>query len=443
MIEIVRAADIRPEALRTRQQALSETARQAAAAIIERVQAEGDKAVLALTEQFDGPKLSRLEVTQEEFREAEAGTDPALKELLCEAAGNIRAFHSHQKSAGFLLADRPGVVLGQMVRPLERVGLYVPGGTASYPTSVLMNAIPALLAGVEERVMVTPPGKDGTVAPAILTAARIAGVSRAFKCGGAQAVAALAYGTESIPKVDKIVGPGNAYVAAAKRQVYGLVDIDMIAGPSEVLVIGDDPKDAALIAWDMLAQAEHDALAAAILITPSQELALAVRTRLKQELANMPRGEIAGRSIDDNGRIVLVDSLREAVELSNLIAPEHLELCVDEPFLLLGAVKNAGSVFLGRHAPEALGDYWAGPNHTLPTGGAARFSSPLSVNDFVKKTQYISYDRAVLLLTHLANIAQRTGETVKVNPETGRLAAGSPGAELWAREYEKGWEMRV
>jgi histidinol dehydrogenase len=396
VIKILRALDVPPEALRTRQQALSETADQAAAEIIRRVQAEGDKAVLELTERFDGPKLSQLEVTQAEFDEAEAGTDRSLKKLLQEAAENIRAFHSHQRSAGFLLADRPGVVLGQMVKPLERVGLYVPGGTASYPSSVLMNAIPALLAGVEERVMVTPPGRDGKIAPAILTAARIARVNRAFKCGGAQAVAALAYGTESIPKVDKIVGPGNAYVAAAKRRVYGLVDIDMIAGPSEVLVIADEVKDAACIACDMLAQAEHDALAAAILITPSEKLALAVQLRLEEELAKMPRREIARKSIDDNGRIVLVESLREAVELSNLIAPEHLELCVDEPFLLLGGVKNAGSVFLGRYAPEALGDYWAGPNHTLPTGGAARFSSPLSVDDFVKKTQYISYDRAAL-----------------------------------------------
>lgn len=396
MIEILRAPDVSPEALRIRQQALNENADRAAAQIIERVQAERDKAVLALTEQFDGAKLSQLEVTQAEFDEAEAKTDPALKQRLCEAAENIRSFHRHQLSAGFMLADRPGVVLGQMIRPLERVGLYVPGGTASYPSSVLMNAIPALLAGVSERVMVTPPGRDGQIPSAILTAARIAGVSRAFKCGGAQAVAALAYGTESIPRVDKIVGPGNAYVAAAKRRVYGIVDIDMIAGPSEVLVIADDPKDAAFIACDMLAQAEHDALAAAILITPSEKLALAVQKRLDEELAQMPRREIAQRSIDDNGRIVLVETLQEAVRLSNLIAPEHLELCVDEPFLLLGAVRNAGSVFLGRHAPEALGDYWAGPNHTLPTGGAARFSSPLSVDDFMKKTQYIAYDRAAL-----------------------------------------------
>lgn len=396
MIEILRAPDVSPEALRIRQQALNENADRAAAQIIERVQAERDKAVLALTEQFDGAKLSQLEVTQAEFDEAEAKTDPVLKQRLCEAAENIRSFHRHQLSAGFMLADRPGMVLGQMIRPLERVGLYVPGGTASYPSSVLMNAIPALLAGVSERVMVTPPGRDGQIPSAILTAARIAGVSRAFKCGGAQAVAALAYGTESIPRVDKIVGPGNAYVAAAKRRVYGIVDIDMIAGPSEVLVIADDPKDAAFIACDMLAQAEHDALAAAILITPSEKLALAVQKRLDKELAQMPRREIAQRSIDDNGRIVLVETLQEAVRLSNLIAPEHLELCVDEPFLLLGAVRNAGSVFLGRHAPEALGDYWAGPNHTLPTGGAARFSSPLSVDDFMKKTQYIAYDRAAL-----------------------------------------------
>lgn len=396
MIEILRAWDVVPEALRTRQQALSEKADRAAAEIIERVKAEGDRAVLDLTERFDGAKLSSLEVTEAEFDEADAKTDPELKALLAGAAENIRAFHKNQLRSGFTLADKPGVVLGQMIRPLERVGLYVPGGTASYPSSVLMNAIPPLLAGVRERIMVSPPGKDGKIAPAILTAARIAGVSRVFKCGGAQAVAALAYGTESVPKVDKIVGPGNAYVAAAKRRVYGLVDIDMIAGPSEVLVIADDPKDAKFIACDMLAQAEHDALAAAILITPCERLAFLVRDRLEAELAKMPRAEIARKSIDDNGRIVLVESLEEAVALSNMIAPEHLELCADDPFPLLGAVQNAGSVFLGRHAPEALGDYWAGPNHTLPTGGAARFSSPLSVDDFVKKTQFMQYDRAAL-----------------------------------------------
>ncbi len=395
MIEILRSSEVRPEALRTRQQALGENADRAAQEIIERVKNEGDRAVLELTEAFDGAKLSTLEVTGAEFEEAEAAVDPALKNLLARAAENIRAFHKNQLRAGFR-TEGPGVVLGQLIRPLERVGLYVPGGTASYPSSVLMNGIPPALAGVEERVMVTPPGRDGKIAPAILAAARIAGVSRVFKCGGAQAVAALALGTESIPKVDKIVGPGNAYVAAAKRRVYGLVDIDMIAGPSEVLVIADDPRDAALIACDMLAQAEHDALAAAILITPCEELAAAVRDRLELELSKMPRSEIARKSIDINGRIVLTGSLEEAVALSNVIAPEHLELCVDEPFPLLDKIKNAGSVFLGRSAPEALGDYWAGPNHTLPTGGAARFSSPLSVDDFIKKTQYIHYDRAAL-----------------------------------------------
>ncbi len=397
MIEIVRASGVRPESRRTRQQALSESADRAAREIIERVSAEGDRAVLELTERFDGAKLSTLPVTEGEFLEAEEKTDPALKELLARAAENIRAFHSHQARTGFMVSDRPGTVLGQIIRPLERVGMYVPGGTASYPSSVLMNAIPPEIAGVRERVIVTPPGRDGKIAPAILTAARIAGVGRVFKCGGAQAVAALAYGTESIPKVDKIVGPGNAYVAAAKRRVYGLVDIDMIAGPSEVLVIADDPRDARAIACDMLAQAEHDPLAAAILLTPSEGLALLVQRLIEEELARMPRAEIARKSIDMNGRIVLVRDLSEAVALSNLIAPEHLELCVDEPFHLLGAVRNAGSVFLGRNAPEALGDYWAGPNHTLPTGGAARFSSPLSVDDFLKKTQYISYDRAALM----------------------------------------------
>jgi histidinol dehydrogenase len=396
MIEIVRAASVAPDALRTRQPAVDGDIERAVKAIIEKVRAGGDRAVLALTERFDGAAPGRLEVSRAEFDQAEAGIDPELKAALLRAAENIRAFHAHQLRTGFALTDRPGIVLGQMVRPLERVGLYVPGGTASYPSSVLMNAIAPALAGVPERIMVTPPGRDGKIPAAILVAARIAGVTRAFKCGGAQAVAALALGTESIPKVDKIVGPGNAYVAAAKRCVYGLVDIDMIAGPSEIVVIADDPRDAGLVACDMLAQAEHDPLAAAILITPSQALALAVQCRLEAELAQAPRAEIARQSIDANGRIVLADSLSQAVEIANDIAPEHLELCVDDPFALLGAVRNAGSVFLGRSAPEALGDYWAGPNHTLPTGGAARFSSPLSVDDFVKKTQYMSYDRAAL-----------------------------------------------
>lgn len=396
MIRIIRASDVTPESLRTRQQALNEDADRAAREIIERVRSEGDRAVLDLTERFDGAKLTSLAVAEAEFHEAEEKTDPALREVLVRAAENIRAFHARQARTGFMVSDQPGVVLGQIIRPIERVGMYVPGGTASYPSSVLMNAIPPEIAGVGERVIVTPPGRDGKIAPAILTAARIAGIDRVFKCGGAQAVAALAYGTESIPKVDKIVGPGNAYVVAAKRQLYGLVDIDMIAGPSEVLVIADNPKDARAIACDMLAQAEHDPLAAAILLTPSENLAHNVQRLIEEELARMPRAEIARKSIDTNGRIVLVDGLCEAVALSNMIAPEHLELCVDEPFSLLGSVRNAGSVFLGRSAPEALGDYWAGPNHTLPTGGAARFSSPLSVDDFLKKTQYISYDRAAL-----------------------------------------------
>ena len=311
--------------------------------------------------------------------------------MLREAARRIRAFHSRQVRHDFVINDQPGVVLGQRVIPLERMGLYVPGGTASYPSSVLMNAIPASIAGVDEVVMVTPPGPDGKINPVILAAAHIAGVGRIFKMGGAQAVAALAYGTARVPKVDKIVGPGNAYVAEAKRQVYGLVDIDMIAGPSEILVIADGASDPRCVAADLLSQAEHDRLASAVLVTDSAALAEAVQAELERQIPLLPRAEIARTSIDNRGKIIVAESIEEAIAVSNEIAPEHLEVCVDNPFDYLARIRHAGSVFLGRACPEALGDYFAGPNHTLPTSGTARFSSPLSVDDFVKKSAFTYY----------------------------------------------------
>jgi histidinol dehydrogenase len=342
---------------------------------------------------------------------------------LRRAAANIEAFHRHQVRRGFVADTENGVVLGQKITPIARVGLYIPGGTASYPSSALMNAIPAKIAGVRELIMVTPPDKSGSVNPDILAAAKIAGVDRVFKLGGAQAVAALAYGTESVPRVDKIVGPGNAYVAEAKRQVFGVVGIDMIAGPSDVLVIADGTCDAAFAAADMLAQAEHDKMASAILVTDSKPLALAVRAELERQLDALPRAEIARASIENNGRIILAESIAHAVEIANELAPEHLELCVDNPFDWLDSVQNAGSIFLGKNAPEALGDYLAGPNHTLPTLGTARFSSPLSVDDFIKKTQFTYFDAAALRRAgaDVALFAEREGLSAHARSVTKRL----------------------
>ncbi len=367
------------------------------AAIIARVRAEGDQAVLALTQQLDGPALSALLVTPEEIAQGAAACEPAFLRVLKDAAENIRDFHRHQLKSGFLTQPRPGVTTGQKVLPLHRVGLYVPGGTASYPSSVLMNAIPAALAGVGQVVMATPPDKEGRVADAILAAASVAGVDTIYKMGGAQAVAALAYGTQSVPAVDKIVGPGNAWVAEAKRQVFGQVAIDMVAGPSEILIVADAHSDPAWVAADMLSQAEHDPLASAVLVTDNLALAQAVQGQLAAQLKTLPREPIARQSLENRGRILLVDSLDTAIEVANQLAPEHLELCLEDPFAWLGRVRNAGSVFLGRHCPETMGDYMAGPNHTLPTGGTARFSSPLSVDDFVKKIQFCHYTREALL----------------------------------------------
>ncbi len=366
------------------------------AAIVADVRENGDAAVLSYGKKFDGADIDTLEVSPAEWDAAVAEIPAEFMEILKEAAANITAFHKNQKRDGFEIKKENGVILGQKVTPLQRVGLYVPGGTASYPSSVLMNCIPAKIAGVEEIVMVTP-AKGGVIPAAILAAAKVAGVDRIFKTGGAQAVAALAYGTASIPQVDKIVGPGNAFVAEAKRQVYGLVDIDMIAGPSEILVVADGTANPRFVAADLLSQAEHDKLASAVLITDSAALAAAVAEEVEVQLKQLPREEIARASVDDYGKIIVCEDLKEAVKVANRIAPEHLELCVEDPFAWLPAVRNAGSIFLGKYCPEALGDYFAGPNHTLPTMGTARFSSPLGVDDFVKRSAYSYFTRDALL----------------------------------------------
>ena len=358
------------------------------AGIVADVRARGDAALLEYTERFDHAVLRSLQVSKEEFDEAMALVDPRMQAVLKKAAASIRAFHNEQRRSGFILNDRKGVVMGQKVLPLERVGIYVPGGTATYPSTVLMDSIPAKIAGVKELMITTPPGRDGKVNPVILAAARIAGVDRVFKVGGAQAVAALAYGTESIPKADKIVGPGNAFVTEAKRQIFGVAAIDMIAGPSEILIVADAKTDPAYAAADLLSQAEHDKNASAVLITDSEALARQVQAELEKQLALLPREGIARASIEARGKIIITRDIESAIATANRLAPEHLELSLDQPFDYLDAVQNAGSVFLGRSCPEALGDYMAWPNHTLPTAGTARFSSPLSVDDFVKKIQY-------------------------------------------------------
>ena len=365
------------------------------AEIIADVRQNGDAALRKYNEKFDKYTCESLEVSEEEFAAAMAAVPAEYLRVLERSAGNIREYHLRQVRHDYIVTAEDGSVLGQRVLPMARVGLYVPGGTAAYPSSVLMNAIPAKIAGVGEIVMTTPAG-GGAVSPAILAAARVAGVDRVFKVGGAQAVAALAYGTESVPRVDKIVGPGNAFVAEAKRQVYGQVAIDMIAGPSEILIVSDGKTSAKWLAADMLSQAEHDKLATAILITDSMEQALAVQSELERQLAALPREEIARASIENNGKIIVAGDLEDAVAIANEIAPEHLELCVDAPFDYLGKVKNAGSIFLGRYSPEPVGDYLAGTNHTLPTMGTARFSSPLSVDDFVKKSCFSYYTPAAL-----------------------------------------------
>ena len=366
------------------------------AEIIDNVKDKKDSALKEYTKKFDGAELTSLEVTEAEIEEAFSNVSENFIRILKEAADNIRKFHSHQVRNSFIINDENGVVTGQKIIPIEKVGLYVPGGTAAYPSTVLMDSIPAKIAGCKEIVMVTPPGKDGKVNPVILAAAKIAGIDRIFKVGGAQAIAALAYGTESIPRVYKIVGPGNAFVAEAKKQVFGQVSIDMIAGPSEILIVADGNSNPCFVAADMLSQAEHDKMASAVLITESEELAKKVSDEIEKQIVKLPRCEIARTSIDNNGKIIVTDNLKTAINISNEIAPEHLELCVDNPFEILDCVVNAGSVFMGRYCPEALGDYLAGPNHTLPTSGTAKFSNPLSVDDFVKKTQYTYYSKDAL-----------------------------------------------
>ena len=374
------AAKVTPE--------ISETVRK----IIDDVKNRGDEAVKYYEKKFDNTELSALEVNQNEIETALSSAGSEYISMLERAAKNIADFHKRQLREGFMYTSENGIILGQRVLPIENAGLYIPGGKASYPSSVLMNAIPAKIAGCKNILMVSPP----PIRPEVIAAAKISGVTRIFKAGGAQAVAALAYGTESIPKADKITGPGNVYVAEAKRQVFGIVDIDMIAGPSEILIIADKNNNAAHLASDMLAQSEHDPDASAILITNSRELAENVISEIEKQILILERHEIARKSIDNNGLIIIAENREQAVNTANDIAPEHLELCVENPFGWLTEIKNAGSVFLGSYSPEALGDYYAGINHTLPTMGTARFSSPLSVDDFIKKSQYVYYTEAAL-----------------------------------------------
>ncbi len=392
-------------------------------AIIENVKANGDKALFEYCEKFDKAKLSTLEVSAEEIEEAFNAVEPKFVEIIEKAAVNVREFHSRQVRNSFILNEKDGVVIGQKVLPIEKVGLYVPGGTAAYPSTVLMDSIPAKIAGCKEIVMVTPPNAEGKVNPVILAAAKIAGVDRIFKLGGAQAVAALAYGTESVPKVDKIVGPGNAFVAEAKKQVFGMVSIDMIAGPSEILVVADKTCNPKFVAADLLSQAEHDKMASAVLVCDDMDFAEAVSAELERQIPLLPREEIARTSIDNNGKIIVADDLLKAIDIANEIAPEHLELCMDNPFDYLDKIKHAGSIFMGKYCPEALGDYFAGPNHTLPTSGTARFSSPLSVDDFVKKTQYTYYTREALsaVAEDVAFFAEKEGLSAHARSATVRF----------------------
>ena len=361
--------------------------------IIARVRAEGDSALRFYADKFDGGAPASFELSEEDKKAALARVSEEYKDMLKRAAANIREFHERQKREGFSYTRPDGTVLGQKFTPIEKAGIYVPGGTASYPSTVLMNAIPAKVAGVKEIVMATPPSRGGRIRAEIVAAADVAGVDRIFLIGGAGAIAALAFGTESVPRVDKITGPGNIYVALAKKAVFGTVGIDMVAGPSEILVIADESAAAATVAADLLSQAEHDRLASAVFVTTSETLAREVSDEVERQLKFLLREEIARASVENCGKIIVADSIDDAVKVSNAIAPEHLELCVKEPFKVLERVTAAGSVFLGANTPEAAGDYFAGPNHTLPTSGSARFSSPLSVDDFVKKSSFICYTK--------------------------------------------------
>lgn len=412
MIKIMRFGEVSPSEIFARVTPKTDVSG-IVADIIENVRKNGDKALFEYTEKFDKASLSSLLVTKEEIEEAVASVEPEFIRILEKAASNIRKFHEKQKRNSFIINDENGIIMGQKIIPVDKAGLYVPGGTAAYPSTVLMDSIPAKIAGVKEVVMVTPPNKEGKINPVILAAAYVAGIDKIFIVGGAQAIAALAYGTESVPKVDKIVGPGNAFVAEAKKQVFGAVSIDMIAGPSEILIVADGKTNPRYAASDLLSQAEHDKMASAVLVTDSMELAESVSAELEKQIPLLERADIARASIDDNGKIIVADDLCSAIEVANEIAPEHLELCVDNPFDYLDSIRHAGSVFMGRNCPEALGDYLAGPNHTLPTSGSAKFSSPLSVDDFIKKTQYTYYTASALekVAAGVAYFAKKEGLT--------------------------------
>lgn len=394
--------------------------------IINSVRKNGDRSLFEYSERFDGVKLEYLEVSSEEMNQAFDKVEPKFIDILRRSAQNISAFHQKQVRNNFIVNENNGIVIGQKITPIEKVGIYVPGGTAAYPSTVLMDSIPAKIAGCREIVMVTPPSKDGSVNPAILAAAKIAGIDRIFKVGGAQAIAALAYGTESVPNVYKIVGPGNAYVAEAKKQVFGHVAIDMIAGPSEILVISDGSGNPVHTAADLLSQAEHDRMSCAILVTTDENYAIAVMKEIERQISLLPRHDMALSSIENNGKIIIVKDVKQAIELANKIAPEHLELCVDNPFDYLDLIHCAGSVFLGKNCPEALGDYYAGPNHTLPTEGTAKFASPLSVDDFIKKTQftYYSEDAFKSIAADVAFFAEKEGLHAHANSALVRLGKG-------------------
>ena len=390
------------------------------AAILRDVRDNGDRAVRAYSEKFDGWVPDSLEISMAEIERITADCDPAFLAAMERAAENIRAFHARQKQQSRIDPERNGVLMGQRVRGLHRVGVYVPGGTAAYPSSVLMNVIPAKIAEVGEIVMVTPPGRTGKPDKNILAAAKIAGVDRVFLIGGAQAVAALAYGTESVPKVDKVVGPGNIFVATAKKLLYGTIDIDMIAGPSEILVIADSSAKPEYLAADLMSQAEHDRMASAILITPDEALARATANEIERQMETLSRRDIIRESIDNFGAIIVCESLTEAVDVANELAPEHLEVCCENPLEYIGKLDNAGSVFLGNYSPEPLGDYFAGPNHVLPTSGTARFFSPLSVDDFIKKSSFIYYTKDALLAA--ADDIIRIAETEELTAHANSIA---------------------
>ncbi len=412
MIKILKMGEVSREEILSRKNPTT-SVEETVAEILKQVRERGDDALKEYTEKFDGVCLESLTVSPQEIQEALESVEPDFIRVLEKAADNIRKFHRRQVRNSFILNEEKGIVMGQKVIPVDRAGLYVPGGTAVYPSTVLMDVIPAKIAGVPEVVLATPPGKDGKVNPAILAAASVAGADRVVKIGGAQAIAALAFGTESVPRVDKIVGPGNAFVAEAKRQVYGQVSIDMIAGPSEILVVADGKSDPSCLAADLLSQAEHDRVATAVMITDSMPLARKVQIEIEKQLPLLEREEIARASVEGQGKIIVTEDLEGAIEMANEIAPEHLELCVDNPFDYLDRIRHAGSVFLGRNCPEALGDYMAGPNHTLPTQGTARFSSPLSVDDFVKKTQYTYFSQDALnrIARDVALFARKEGLT--------------------------------